>query len=295
VGWGGINVEGYTPQLGQELQVDLRTASGDYFRALKIPLLKGRYFDYHDTSDGQQVVIIDEQFAHRFWPRDNPIGKHLWFDPKKPLMIVGVVGMVKQYGLDSGSKIVTYFPQLQQPSNGMYLVARTSTNRADLANAVVREIHAVDVGVPVYDIRTMEERLYDSLARQRFATTMLGAFAAFALLLAAVGIYGVMSYLVAQSTHDIGVRVALGAQPGNILSLVVRQGMMLATGGVLAGWIGAVALTRLMTSLLFGISATDIITFGSVAAILVAAALVATVIPARRATSVHPMVALREE
>jgi predicted permease len=295
VGWGGINVEGYLPPPGQELQVDLRGASTDYFRAMKIPLLKGRYFDDHDTIDGQQVVIIDEQFAQRFWPRDNPIGKHLWFDPKKPMTIAGVVGMVKQYGLDSGSKIVTYFPQEQQPGNGMYLVARTSSNPADLANAIVREIHAVDAGVPVYDVRTMDDRLYDSLARQRFASAMLGAFAAFALLLAAVGVYGVMSYLVTQSTHDIGVRVALGAQPADILGLVVRQGLLLAAVGIAAGLIGSAALTRLMASLLFGVSATDALTFGSVAAILAAVVCAATMIPARRATGVDPMVALRDE
>jgi predicted permease len=295
VGWGGINVEGYNPEPGHELQVDQRTASTDYFRAMKIPLLKGRYFDDHDTSDGQQVAIIDEQFAQRFWPRDNPIGKHVWFDPKKPITIAGVVGMVKQYGLDSGSKIVAYFPHQQATDGWMYLVARTSSNPADLANAIVREIHAVDAGVPVFDIRTMDERLYDSLARQRFATAMLGAFAAFALLLAAVGVYGVISYLVTQSTHDIGVRVALGAQPGHILSLVVRQGMALAAVGILAGMIGAAALTRVMASLLFGVSATDTITFGLVAAILAAVVFAATVIPARRASGVDPMVALREE
>jgi predicted permease len=295
VGWGGINVEGYTPPPGQELQVDLRAASSDYFRAMKIPLLEGRYFDNHDSSDGQQVAIIDEQFAQRFWPRENPIGKHLWFDPKKPLTIVGVVGMVKQYGLDSGSKIVTYFPSQQNPDGWMYLVARTSSNPADLANAIVREIHAVDAGVPVFDIRTMQERLYDSLARQRFATDMLGAFAVFALLLAAVGVYGVISYLVTQSTHDIGVRVALGAQPGHILGLVVRQGLVLAVVGIGAGLVGAAALTRVMASLLFGVSATDAVTFGSVAAILAAVVCAATVIPARRATGVDPMVALREE
>jgi putative ABC transport system permease protein len=211
------------------------------------------------------------------------------------MTIAGVVGVVKQYGLDNGSKIVVYFPHQQGPANGVYLVARTSSNPADLANAMVREIHAVDAGVPVYDIRTMQERLYDSLARQRFATAMLGAFAAFALLLAAVGVYGVISYLVTQSTHDIGLRLALGAQPGQILGLVLRQGMALAAAGIVAGLIGAAALTRVMASLLFGVSATDALTFGLVAAILAAVVCVATLIPARRATGVDPMVALREE
>jgi len=295
VGWGGIQVEGYTPPPGQELQVDLRIASTDYFRAMKIPLLKGRYFDDHDTKDGQQVAVIDAQFAQRFWPRDNPIGKHLWFDPKKPMSIAGVVGTVKQYGLDSGSKIAVYFPHQQAPSEGMYLVARTASNAADLASAITREIRAVDAGVPVYDIRTMQDRLYDSLARQRFATVMLGAFAAFALVLAAIGVYGVISYLVTQSTHDIGVRVALGARPADVLGLVVRQGMLLAAAGIAAGLIGSAALTRVMAGLLFGVSATDAVTFASVAAILAAVVSAATVIPARRATSVDPMVALREE
>jgi predicted permease len=295
VGWGGINVEGYTPPPGQELQVDLRLASTDYFRAMKIQLLKGRFFDSHDSIDGQRVTIIDEQFAQRFWPHDNPVGKHLWFDPKKPFTIAGVVGTVKQYGLDSGSKIAVYFPQDQQGGGQMFEVARTSGNPAELANAIVREIHAVDPGVPVYDIRTMDERLHDSMARQRFATTMLGAFAAFALLLAAVGVYGVMSYLVTQSTHDIGVRVALGAQPGQVLGLVVRQGMALALVGIVVGWIGSAALTRAMSSLLFGVSATDAVTFVAVAALLAAVVCAATMIPARRATGVDPMVALRDE
>ncbi|MGD0365156.1 MAG: ABC transporter permease [Bryobacteraceae bacterium] len=295
VGWGGINVEGYTPPPGQELQVDLRLASTDYFRAMKIQLLKGRFFDSHDSIDGQRVTIIDEQFAQRFWPHENPVGKHLWFDPKKPFTIAGVVGTVKQYGLDSGSKIAVYFPQDQQGGGQMFEVARTSGNPAELANAIVREIHAVDPGVPVYDIRTMDERLHDSMARQRFATTMLGAFAAFALLLAAVGVYGVMSYLVTQSTHDIGVRVALGAQPGQVLGLVVRQGMALALVGIVVGWIGSAALTRAMSSLLFGVSATDAVTFVAVAALLAAVVCAATMIPARRATGVDPMVALRDE
>jgi predicted permease len=295
VGWGGINVEGYTPPQGQELQVDIRVAGTDYFRTMEIPLRKGRYFTEDDNADKPQAVIIDEKFAQRFWPDSDPIGKHLWFDPKKPITIVGVVGVVKQYGLETDGKIVTYFPQLQQPGSRMFLAVRTSSEAAGLSSAVVSQIHAVDPDVVVYGIRTMQERLHDSLARQRFSSTMLGVFAVFALLLAAVGLYGVMSHLVTQSTHDIGVLVALGARPGNIIRLVVRQGMLLAGIGIVVGLVGAFALTHVMTSLLFGVSTTDVFTFGTVPALLAAVAFAATVIPAWRATRIDPMVALREE
>lgn len=295
VGWGGISVEGYTPPQGQELQVDQRTASTDYFRAMQIPLVAGRFFSDQDTLDMPQVVIIDENFAKRFWPRNDAIGKHLWFDPKKPFTIVGVVGVVKQYGLETDGKIATYFSEQQDPSRGTFLVARTSYDEAGLATAITGKIHAVDPAVVVYGIRTMQDRLYDSLARQRFSSTMLGAFAAFALLLAAVGLYGVMSYLVTQSKHDIGILVALGARPGNIIGLVVRQGMQLALIGILAGLVGAAALTRVIASLLFGVSTTDVATFLAVPAMLAAVAFAATAIPAWRATTVDPMVALREE
>src|SRR5229473_1462508 len=295
VGWGGINVEGYTPPPGQELQVDLRIASADYFRTMEIPLIRGRFFTERDNPDMPQAAIIDEKFAQRFWPNDDPIGKHLWFDPKKPFTIVGVVGAVKQYGLEMDGKIVTYFAQQQHPPDGMFLVARTSSDATPLSAAITREIHGVDPTVVVYGIRSMRDRLYDSLARQRFASTMLSAFAAFALLLAAVGLYGVMSYLVSQSTRDIGVRVALGAQPGDIIGMVVRQGMELLAVGILAGLAGAAALTRVMASLLFGVSATDLATFAAVPALLAAVAFAATAIPALRATRVDPIVALREE
>jgi ABC-type antimicrobial peptide transport system permease subunit len=206
-----------------------------------------------------------------------------------------VVGVVKQYGLETDGKIATYFPQQQQPDPRMFLAVRTSREAAGLSSAVVSQIHAVDPDVVVYGIRTMQERLHDSLARQRFSSTMLGAFAVFALLLAAMGLYGVMSHLVTQSTHDIGVLVTLGARPGNIIGLVVRQGMELAGVGIAVGLVGAAALTRVMTSLLFGVSTTDAFIFGSVSALLAAVALAATVIPAWRATRVDPMVALREE
>ena len=295
VGWGGIQVEGYTPPPGQELQVDLRTASTDYFRAMQIPLVAGRFFTAQDGPDAPQVVLIDAKFAQRFWPRGDAVGKHLWFDPKKPITIVGVVGVVKQYGLETDGKIATYFPTLQNPGGGTFLVARTTSEETGLSSAMIREIHAVDPSAVVYGVRTMQDRLFDSLARQRFSTTMLGAFAAFALLLAAVGLYGVMSYLVTQSTRDIGILVALGAGRDRILSLVVRQGMQLTLIGIFAGLAGAAALTRVIASLLFGVSATDVATFLSVPALLAAVAFAATALPAWRASNVDPIVALRED
>jgi putative ABC transport system permease protein len=261
-----------------------------------IALLNGRFFSDHDNKDAPLAAIIDAKFANRFWPRENPIGKHLWFDhPEKPFTIVGVVDAVKQYGLDNEGKIAVYFAHRQQPSNGMYLVARTSSDPAAVAGPIVRAIHTVEPNAAVYEVRTMDQLLHDSLARQRFSAVMLASFAGFALLLAAVGVYGVLSYLVSQNKHDIGVRVALGARPGDIVGLIVRQGMGLAAIGILAGLIGAFALTRVMSSLLFGIAATDFVTFGSVCVILAAVALAASVIPARRATQVDPMFVLRDE
>jgi putative ABC transport system permease protein len=295
VGWGGISVEGYKPPLGQELQADIRIASRDYFRTMEIPLRTGRFFNEDDTTEKQQVAIIDEKFAQRFWPNGGAIGKHLWFNPKKPMTIVGVVGVVKQYGLETDGKIATYLPFEQHPGNELFLAVRTSAEEAGLSSALASQIHAVDPNVVIYDIRTMQERLHDSLARQRFSSTMLGAFSVFAVLLAAVGLYGVMSHLVSQGTHDIGVLVTLGARPGNIIGLVVRQGMLLAGIGIAMGLACALALTRVMASLLFAVSTTDALTFAAVPALLAAVAFAATVIPAWRATRVDPMVALREE
>jgi len=295
VGWGMIDVEGYTPPPGQELQTDIRVASTDYFRTMEIPLKNGRFFNEDDTADRPRVVIIDEKFAQRFWPNGDAVGKHLWFDPKKPFTIVGVVGVVKQYGLETDGKMAEYFPESQMPGDRMFLAVRTSTEGMGLSSAVVSQIHAVDPDVVVYGIRSMQERLYNALARQRFSSTMLGAFAVFALLLAAVGLYGVMSHLVTQGTHDIGVLVTLGARPGNIVGLVVRQGMVLAGIGILLGLAGAAALTQVMTSLLFEVSARDVATFGAVPTLLMIVAFAAIAIPAWKATRVDPMVALRHE
>jgi putative ABC transport system permease protein len=292
VGWGSINVEGWTPQPGQELQVDIRAATPDYFRTMRIPLVKGRVFaDLDLPQSAEQVVVIDEKFAERFWPNGDAIGKHLWFDPKNKLTIVGVVGTVKQYGLDIDGRIVVYRPG---PNPG-YHVARTSSDPALVASTFVRKIHELDPTMTVFDVRTMSDRMSGSMARQRFSTLMLGAFAIFALILAIVGVYGVMSYLVTQGARDIGVRMALGAQRSRIVLMVLRQGMELTGAGVVIGLIGAALLTRVMASLLFGVSATDAITFSTVTLILIAIAVLASYIPARRATRVDPVVALRDE
>jgi predicted permease len=292
VGWGSINIEGWTPEPGQELQVDQRSATEDYFRALGIPLVKGRWFTEFDMpQNAEPVVLIDEKFAQRFWPNGDAIGKHLWNDPKRRMTIVGIVGTVKQYGLDVDGRIVFYRPT----PNASYQVARASGDPATVAGAIVRKIHEIDPTVPVFDVRTMTDRMSDSMARQRFATLMLGAFAIFALVLAVVGVYGVMSHLVAQGAHDIGVRMALGAQRSGIVAMVLRQGLELTGAGVIIGLVAAAALTQVMASLLFGVSTTDAVTFSTVPLVLIASALLACYLPARRATRVDPVVALRDE
>ena len=297
VGWGGMTVEGYVPPANQpELQVDQRVATPDYFRTMQIPLISGRSFEPSDVKTSQAVVIVDQKMADRFWPRGDAVGKRVRTGDQSPwLTIAGVVGVVKEYGLDTDTRMVVYYPHAQAPDGSMFLVARTTTDPASMANAIIGQVHALDPDVPVFDIATMQQRFHDSLARQRFATIMLAAFAGFALILAAVGVYGVMSFLVTQGTPDIAIRVALGAQRGNILSLVFRQGLGLASLGIGAGLVGSLILTRLMASLLFNVSATDPVTFVGVSVLLILVAVAACYFPARRAMRVDPMVALRYE
>ena len=297
VGWGGMEIEGYVPPPNQpELQVDIRFTTPGYFTAMQIPLLSGRLFAATDTEKTLPVVIIDEKMASHFWPKGDAVGKHIRQSNKQPwATVAGVVGLVKEYGLDLDTRMVVYYPHAQKAPGTMFMVARTSSDPAATADAIVHQVNALDAEVPVFDIATMDRRVQDSVARQRFAMTMLGAFAGFAMILAAIGVYGVMSFLVSQGAGDIAIRMALGARRGRILSLVFQQGMGLALTGIFAGLLGALGLTRVMSGMLFGVSAADPLTFGSVLVLLTAVALAACYFPARRAMRVDPMVALRTE
>ena len=292
VGWGSINVEGWTPQPGEELQVDQRAATVDYFKTMRIPVVQGRTFTDADVAAANQfVAVIDEAFARRFWPNGDAVGKLLWFNPDRKMTIVGVVGTVKQYGLNIEGRIVVYRPTV----NAQWHVLRTSSDPSAVARDAVRKIREIDPTITVVDIQTMDDRMNQSVARQRFSTMMLGSFAAFALVLAVVGVYGVMSHLVTQGTHDIGVRMALGAERGRILTMVLRQGMELTAAGIVLGLVGAAFLTRVMASLLFNVSATDMATFSAVPVVLILTAAIASYVPALRATRVNPVTALRDE
>ena len=299
VSWGGVGVEGYVPPANQpEVQVDRRAVTPGYFETMQIPLLKGRLFADTDTPTSQPVVIVDEKMANFFWPHENPLGQHvdLGLGQKRTWMtVVGVVGVVKQYGLDTDTRMVVYASQTQYAPGGMYIVARTTSDPATMTSAMTDAVHSVDSSVPVFDAVTMPELLHRSLARRRFTMMILGAFAVFALILAAVGVYGVMSYLVSQGKRDVAIRMALGAQRRDVLRLVLAEGMSMAGIGIVLGLVGAFNLSRIMGRLLYGVQATDLLTFAGVAFLLSCVALAACCVPALRATRVDPMEALRYE
>ena len=268
--------------------------SVSYFRTLGIPLLRGREFTDADSRN-QNTIIINEAMARKFWPGGNPLGQHIIsrYDPTHPREIIGIVADVRGAGLNFAPQ-----PAMYTPFAGAWytnFILRTNQNPASVLSAARAQVAALDKGVPVYQVATMDQLLSSSMAPQRFNLFLLGLFAALALVLAGVGIYGVLSFGVSQRTHEIGVRMALGAQPGAVLRMVLREGMLLAGIGIAIGVGGALALTRFLRSLLFEIKPTDPATFVGVAVLLVVVALLACYIPARRAMKVDPMVALRYE
>ncbi len=295
-----FNVEGDPiPPPGQEVEANVRVANESYFQTLGVPLIKGRLFDERDKADATAVVIINKSLADRLFAGRDPIGRRLSYTGinTTPDLIIGVVGDVKITGLDEAIKPVLYFPYRQSTSMVASLVVRTSTDPATLVSAIRNECRTLEPDIVLFNERTMEEMISDSPASfmRRFPALLIGVFAGMALLLASIGIYGVVSYSVSQQTHDIGVRMALGAQASDILKLVLKQGLALAGAGLAIGVVAALALMQLLGAMLYEVSVSDPATFAMVSAVQGAVALLACYIPARRATKVDPMIALRCE
>jgi putative ABC transport system permease protein len=294
-----FTVEGRpAPPVSEQPLAQTRYVSPDYFKAMGIPLKQGRPFEDRDREGSPQVVIISEVMARRFWPGENPVGKRLtasFHEKLGPREIVGVVGDVKSNGLDDEGGATMYLPFRQAPRSWITFVARTSSDPQGFVNPVSKAVYAVDSEQAISSVRTMEQVLTESLSGRRFNMSLLMTFAALALALAAVGVYGVMNYSVMLRRRELGIRIALGARALDVLRLVLGQGLVLTLIGVGVGMAGAYALTRLMESLLYGVTATDFLTFGSVSGLIILVGLLASFLPARRATKVDPMIALRSE
>jgi predicted permease len=298
--WTPITVEGRIPLPGEKfLNADERVVGGHYFEAMEIPLRRGRFFNEQDDTTKPIAVIVDEYMAEQLWPGQDPIGKRIHIvelPSKNPWQtVVGVIGRVKQDSLDSTPRIAFYLAQTQFPARAMTIAFRGRTSPDALLSASKNALRNLDPDLPMYYVRTMQQRVDESLARRRFSMLLLGVFASIALALASIGIYGVMAYLVNQGARELGIRIALGASPRNILTLVIRQGMTLAFAGVTLGLVASFLLTPMIRSLLFGVRATDPITFAGIPFLLVLIALLASYIPAHRAARIDPLISLRCE
>ena len=284
------------PARGTEPEVMFNTAMPNYFETIGIPFIKGRLFGSQDQINTPPVLIINQTMARRFWPDQDPIGKQVKFvEDGTTGTVVGVVGDAKHYWLEEEQRPQIYASYTQQPGYFATVVARTTVEPLALTESVRQALWKVDADQPMWKIRTVEFLVNRSVADRKFLMALMGVFAGLALVLTMIGLYGVISYLVNQRTQEIGIRMALGAQVGHILGMVLRQGMLLVLIGVALGLGAAWLMTRLMTRLLFQVSATDPLTFVSIAALLIVVALLACYLPARRATKVDPLVALRYE
>ena len=294
-----FQIEGRAPyKPGQEATSDYTVTGADYFRTMSIPLMQGRLFTDQEGTNSPQVMVVSNAFVKRYFPNENPIGRRIIFDGKdeKPREIIGVVGDVRRNGLDVDVEPEMYVSHIQNPERRLNLMIRTEARDASqIAQAARAEVKAFDPNQIIWRTRTLDELLGTSVAPRRFNMLLLGIFAGVALALAAVGLYGVMSYSVSWRTHEIGIRMALGAKRADVLRLVVRQGMTMTLIGLAIGLAGAFLLSRVMVGLLYGVSHNDPLTFAGVSIVLLGVALLACLIPARRATRVDPIVALRTE
>lgn len=294
---GDFSVEGKPkPNSGEAPVAEFRFVTPNYFTTIGVPILRGHTFSEHDTPQTSQNILINETLAKQFFPNEDPIGKQLNAIDDKPHEIIGVVGDARQWGLNLPAAAEIYFSDLQNPyGDTISLVARTKTDPTAFGESLRRTIQSVNFEAPVFRIRTMNDVMDSTTITDRFNMILMTTFAGIALAMAAIGLYGVMAYSVTQRSHEIGIRMALGANAMEVLGLVLKQGLSLALTGVVTGLIAAFAVTRLMQGFLFGISPTDPLTFVSIALILLAIALLASYLPARRATKVDPMIVLRYE
>jgi putative ABC transport system permease protein len=284
------------PVAGPPMGTDVRVCDNGYFRAMRVPLVSGRLFSEREMREKSNVVIINETMAKRFFPGGDALGKSLVISmnlPNVPTEIVGIVGDVKQGDVTSDMHPMTYWPHPQLAYSAMTLTIRTTNDPAALAPLLEREVHALDKDQPIADVRTMDQWVSRSLSQARFSSTLLTTFAAVALLLAAIGIYGVMSYAVSQRTAEIGIRLALGAESGDVLRMIVGGTARLAAAGLGIGLLLALALGRTLSTLLYDTAGTDPLTFAAVAVVLGSVALAAGYLPARRASRIPPVEALR--
>jgi putative ABC transport system permease protein len=292
-------VEGQAkPKKGEEPSADIRVVAGDYFTAMRIPLLRGRWFDGHDSDTSVKVMVINETMAEKFWPGENPLGRRVtMYDWGPPMTgeVVGVAGNVKSGALNAEPVYMIYWPEPQFPSIFNNIVVRTSGDPMRLASSLKTAVWSVDRDLPVANIETMEGRLQNAVGPQRVQTTVLCAFALLALLIATIGIYGAMAYSVGGRLREIAVRVALGAGPSAVRGIVLNEGLRWAGAGIAIGLAGALMLGGLLSSLLYGVAGRDPVTLGTASVMLLAVATAACYLPARRATRVDPMVALRHE
>jgi putative ABC transport system permease protein len=291
-----VNFEGHPPPVfGRDQAVSLTAVSPDYFRVMQTALKRGRMFNERDNEAAPPVALVNEALGRRYFANEDPVGKRFRGGPGDWVTIVGVVADVRQKGLEDESDPEIYRPYLQSPTPFMTFAIRASGDPLSLAAAARNSVASLDKDQPIHDLMTMEQRIAHSIAPRRLILFLLALFASLALLLAALGIFGVMSYSVAQRTREMGVRMALGAQPDDVIKLVVRQGMVWTLAGVTLGLLMSLGLTRLLASMLVGVKETDPVTFVCVSLMLIGVALLACYMPARRATKIDPMVALRYE